>query len=75
MQQLEQFHAISHQNKQFLLHLMQLANLIQEDHLASLEEILGYVYKYGTCWKIRTKISQVRNKICNSFVNGKCLKI
>ena len=75
MQQLEQSHAISYQNRQILLHSMQLANLTQEDHLSSLEEILGYVYKYRTYWKIRIKISQVTNIICNSLINSKCLKI
>lgn len=63
MQQLEPFHAVSHQNKQFLLHSMQLINLTRKDQLAASVDILGYVYKYGTYWKIRIKVSQVTNII------------
>ena len=42
---------------------MQLTNLTWENQLASLVDILGYEYKYGTYWKNRIEISQVTNII------------
>lgn len=41
VQQLKQFHALFHQNRQCSHHLMQTINLLGKGHLVSLEDILG----------------------------------